>query len=259
MENVSSTSNQSEKKEKISIQEHQYQFPYHHIPYFSSDGSAVRVRNMGWGFDYLACMIYAKKTIENFSPSSVLDVGCGDGILLGLLDRDIKNLVGVDLSERAIHFARLFFPDIEFRVQDVSMMSETFDVVASVETLEHIPDSEVLKFLRSIGDRTRQGGLIYICVPSINLPLYKKHYRHYDPSLLKKQIQEANLDVEILQLRFFRSPVFFEDTYKRLTHNRYLVAEFHPLRRILWHCILRNLEKSNPKTAEHVIAVLRKK
>ena len=244
--------------DKYQEQEAQYQFPYHHTPHFLPDGSGMRVRDLDWGFDYLACQQHAKQTIENHKPSSVLEIGCGDGAIIGAFSREIKRLVGVDLSKRAIAFASAFFPDIEFHARDANLLSETFDAVLAVEVLEHIPDEDISSFLKVMEDRTKPGGLIYISVPSINLPLYKKHYRHYDPELLKKQIKEADLNVEIIEARFFRSPVFLENFYKRLTCNRLFVGELHPLRRFIWKKIINGLDQADNSTAQHVVAVLKK-
>lgn len=246
-------------KEKIFLeQDRQYNFPYHHTAHFLDDGSAIRLRDLNWGFDYLACLKHACMIVENHNPDSVLEVGCGDGAIIGSLNRKIPKLVGVDLSEKAIAFAKAFFSEIEFKVQSADLLSDKFDAVMAVEVLEHIPDDQVTSFLKSLEQRTNSGGLIYISVPSINLPIYDKHYRHYDPSLLRKQIHEADLRVDIVDLRFFRSPVFLENFYKRITKNRFWVAEFHPLRRYIWNNIVDSLSAANPKTAQHVIAVLKK-
>ena len=255
---MNETISQLEQQKIFQEQEGQYQFPYHHTPHFLKDGSAIRVRELDWGFDYLACMYYARECVEGQQPRSVLEVGCGDGAIIGSLSQNIPKRVGVDLSEKAIAFARAFFPDVEFQTQDVKFLSETFDAVLAVEVLEHIPDDQVTSFLKTLENRTNKGGLIYISVPSINLPLYKKHYRHYDPVLLEQQISAAGLDVDVVELRFFRSPVQFENLYKRLTSNRLWVGELHPIRRKIWSNIIKSLKEVNPKTAQHVIAVLKK-
>lgn len=248
-----------EKKKIFQKQEDQYQFPYHHTPHFLEDGCATRVRHLDWGFDYLACLHYVRECVENHKPQSVLEVGCGDGAIIGSLDQNIPKRVGVDLSEKAIAFATAFFPDIIFRSVDAKLLADTFDAVIAVEVLEHIPDEQVIDFLKTLEERTKKGGLIYISVPSVNLPLYEKHYRHYDPSLLAKQINASGLDVDIIELRFFRSPVLFENFYKRLTNNRFWLGEFHPIRRKIWNNIVKGLNSANPKTAQHVVAILKKR
>ncbi|NQZ13987.1 MAG: class I SAM-dependent methyltransferase, partial [Alphaproteobacteria bacterium] len=220
--------------EIFEAQDQQYMFPYHHIPSFQKDGSVSRIRDLDWGFDYMACLYHAKKTIEGFKPSSILEVGCGDGAIIGAMDSAIARRVGVDLSEKAIPFAKAFFPQVEFSMLDASSMQEQFDAVMAIEVLEHIPDDGIHSFLQTLAARTKSGGHIYISVPSVNLPLYKKHYRHYDPALLKKQIEEAGIEADIVSVDFFRSPVSFEKTYMRLTNNRLFCGEIHPLRRMIW-------------------------
>ena len=247
-------------KEKTIFQEQedQYEYPYHYTPYFMADGSAIRTRHLNWGFDYLACLKHAKDTIESHKPTSLLEVGCGDGAIIGAFSKNIKRRVGVDLAEQAIKFAQAFHKDIEFLAQDAKLLDETFNAVMAIEVLEHIPDPQVSSFLKTLETRTKKGGVIYISVPSINLPLYSKHYRHYSPDLLQKQISDAGLSVEISELRYFRSPVRFEKFYQRLTDNRLFVGDIHPLRRAIWKKVESTLNDADHKTTQHVIAVLKK-
>ncbi|MCB1782927.1 MAG: class I SAM-dependent methyltransferase [Alphaproteobacteria bacterium] len=252
---------QEKRKEDLEIfkeQDRQYKFPYHHIPSLMRDKTASRTQHLDWGFDYMSCLLHAKETIEKLSPASVLEVGCGDGAIIGAFNTEIPRLVGVDLSEKAIPFAQAFFPHIEFMVKDAKEMTETFDAVMAVEVLEHIPDQEVSSFLNILASRTNAGGHIYISVPSINLPLYKKHYRHYDPALLRRQIEQSGIPVDILEIKFFRSPVKGEELYKKLTHNRLFTGEIHPLRKLIWNNIRKSLNTPDEKTAQHVVALLRK-
>lgn len=248
-------------KEEIKIfdaQDEQYDFPYHHIPKIDKEDIANRVKILDWGFDYLACKYYAIKTIESYKPNSILEVGCGDGSIIGSLNPLIKRKVGVDLSERAISFAKAFHPEVDFICDDVKNVEERFDAILLIEVLEHIPNNKVDSFINEVFKKLNKGGVIYISVPSVNLPLYKKHYRHYSPDLLIAQIQDANLDLEIELCRYFRSPVRFENFYKRLTCNRLFVGEIHPLRKYIWKNIRGSLDSYNHKTAQHVIAIIRK-
>ena len=245
--------------EKRDIQNKRYSYPYHHIPHFLEDGTAMRVRSLIWGFDYLCCLKDTKETVERWNPSSVLDVGCGDGAIIASLSTNIKKRVGVDLCKEAIQFARGFSPDIEFHVIDAADLKETFDVVMAVEVLEHIPDHEVTSFLDILSRRTKPGGHIYISVPSNNVPVNKKHFRHYDPGLLKNELQAAAIPFDILELRHFGSPARFEALYKRLTSNRLWTGEMHPLRRYIWKTVWAKARNPDPKTARHVIACLKKR
>ena len=245
-------------EEIFNQQERQYEYPYHHIPSFLPDGTGTRTRNLHWGFDYLTCVFQAKRKVEAWKPNSVLEVGCGDGAVIGNLDQNIERLVGMDLSEKAISFAKAFIPHVEFHAKDAADINEQFDVVMAVETLEHIPDEHVSSFLNTLYKRTKPTGKIYISVPSINLPLYDKHYRHYSPDSLVRQVEEAGLDVKVLEADFYRVPVPMEEFYKKLTNNRLFLGEFHPLRRRIWKKIMETADNADPQKAQHVYACLQK-
>lgn len=252
---------QEKKKEEqkiFSSQDDQYVFPYHHIPYINNDMTISRTRILNWGFDYLACKYHAIKTIESFSPRSVLEVGCGDGAIIGAVSRKISRRVGVDLSTRAIAFAKAFYNDIEFYADDVKNIDEKFDCIMLIEVLEHIPDDQLTPFLNVIESKLTGKGKIYISVPSINLPLYKKHYRHYTPELLEKQITDARINVNIDCCRYFRSPSKLENIYKRLTCNRFFVGEINFIKNYIWRKSLININRCHSKTAQHVIMILSK-
>ena len=83
------------------------------------------------------------------NPARVLDVGCGDGRLAVELARlGVPEVVGVDLVEQAIAFARAFSAPIAsqlrfecLRVQDLDV--GTFDTAVMMEVLEHIPAAEL--------------------------------------------------------------------------------------------------------------------
>src|SRR5262249_531566 len=83
----------------------------------------------------------------------VLDAGCGVGYGSTLLAQTADEVVGVDVSEKAIAYARERYarPNVEFRVDDLlapRLDDASFDVVCSLETLEHLTDRDA--FLRQV-------------------------------------------------------------------------------------------------------------
>ena len=54
--------------------------------------------------------------IEEREPHSALDVGCGIGLIAGWLAKRIPQVVGVDLSPRAVEAAKELYPELEFHV-----------------------------------------------------------------------------------------------------------------------------------------------
>ena len=70
--------------------------------------------------------------IESFGPRSVLDAGCGMGRVAIELDRRGIDVVGVDLDDDLLDFARRSQPSVKGVHSDLATMAfaRTFDVVA---------------------------------------------------------------------------------------------------------------------------------
>jgi SAM-dependent methyltransferase len=78
-------------------------------------------------------------------------------------------VVGVDLSADAIAYARTRYarPNVEFRVDDLlapRLDDRSFDVVCSLETLEHLPDRDA--FLREVVRVLRDDGVFVVSTPA---------------------------------------------------------------------------------------------
>ncbi len=83
------------------------------------------------------------------SGKQALDVGCGGGILADAMARRGANVLGIDLSTKALRVAALHAleaetPSVEYREVSAEAlaleMPAHFDVVTCMEMLEHVPD-----------------------------------------------------------------------------------------------------------------------
>jgi 2-polyprenyl-3-methyl-5-hydroxy-6-metoxy-1,4-benzoquinol methylase len=83
------------------------------------------------------------------APRSVLDVGCGEGILVQRWARALpeSRVVGIDLEEESIQAAwsEHAAANLEYRVMEAANLpfgEDEFDLASAIEVLEHVPDPE---------------------------------------------------------------------------------------------------------------------
>lgn len=172
-----------------SVQEAEYEFPYHYIPRLEG-GNFSQVRKLRWGYEYLSYLRFVLARLERVEFDSLLDVGCGEGRFLREVSRRFpgKRLLGVDFSARAVEYARLLNPGLRFAREDIAdgvAPTEPFDVVTLIETLEHVPPAELGEFVAGLRRRVSEGGLLVVSVPSKNIKMSAKHYQHFDLGSLK--------------------------------------------------------------------------
>src|SRR5688572_22796204 len=91
-----------------------HRFPHHHLPHFDAQGGATAMQSLSWGLEYLCYLRHLALLIEELGATSLLDVGCGDARLFQMLPPHVTRRLGIDLSERAIGFARAFNPSEDF-------------------------------------------------------------------------------------------------------------------------------------------------
>lgn len=243
---------------KFQMQENQYKFPYHYLPHIDENGIPLRSRHLRWGYKYLCYLMHIKEIIETLQPQSVIEVGCGEGRFIGMLNDKIKRKVGTDLAERPIMFAKAFNSNVDFHAIDAKDMNEKFDVVTAIEVLEHIPDEEVNEFFNILADRANTDGHVVISTPTTVLKLNKKHYRHYTADLFREQLKKSNAKLEIVNIDYIYRKSLFTNLYFRLTRTKFWFIEIHFLNKIIWNYIWNNLRKTNSNNGEDLVVTLRK-
>ncbi|MBT5648602.1 MAG: bifunctional 2-polyprenyl-6-hydroxyphenol methylase/3-demethylubiquinol 3-O-methyltransferase UbiG [Rhodospirillaceae bacterium] len=98
---------------------------------------------------------------------TLLDVGCGGGLLSEPLARMGAIVTGIDASEKNIGTARAHAArsdvEIDYRcstAEDLMAAGETFDIVLSLEVVEHVADVDL--FLDSCTALVRDGGAMIL-------------------------------------------------------------------------------------------------
>jgi 2-polyprenyl-3-methyl-5-hydroxy-6-metoxy-1,4-benzoquinol methylase len=80
-------------------------------------------------------------------PASILDVGCGEGVLVQQWAQRLgdRRVVGIDLEDPSIQaeWAKRQAPNLEYRVmraENLPFADGEFDMTSAIEVLEHVPD-----------------------------------------------------------------------------------------------------------------------
>ena len=165
----------SEIEVKSSIQEKEYEIPYHYKDIFAPAQSIERNSL----FEMIVNIL--RKNISQ--GEKIIDIGCGDGRFC-YYAKKFLDIEGVDISSKAIHWAKAFNPELKFYCDSVENLSKRkrnyYGGGVCIEVLEHIPPQQLESFLMSIKRLIRDKGLIIFAVPSINKPFTEKHFIHYN-------------------------------------------------------------------------------
>jgi SAM-dependent methyltransferase len=151
-----------------------------------------------------------QSTLEQLAPAAgfgrILDVGCGDGLLLPLLRRfgqpegiepDAASVSAEGRASGTIHIAPF---DQTFRP------ATPYGLVLLLDVLEHLDDDRAA--LRQAGDLLAPGGVLLITVPAFEMLWtahddINHHRRRYTKRGLRGRIVQAGLEVSRLDY-FFR-------------------------------------------------------
>lgn len=147
---------------------------------------------------YLFAIEVMSKIIPNPSVLSVLDVGCADGVLEFLLQRDYGiRAEGVEISDAGRREFKLNIGrEAAASIQNVTGVA---DVVTAIETLEHVPDHVGL--LNEMWKRTDK--VLIFTVPregALDSPDHKHIFNFYDMYDLCDNLNPKPRDFGIYQI-----------------------------------------------------------
>jgi len=107
-------------------------------------------------------------SLATLAGKTVLDVGCGGGILAEAMAGRAHHVLGADLAARPLGVARLHalesgVANVEYReIAAEALAAEQparFDVVTCMEMLEHVPDPSSV--VRACGQLVKPGGWVF--------------------------------------------------------------------------------------------------
>jgi 2-polyprenyl-6-hydroxyphenyl methylase / 3-demethylubiquinone-9 3-methyltransferase len=149
-----------------------------------------------------------------------VDVGCGGGILADAMARKGAEVLGIDLSTKALKIAQLHAleaqtPRVSYREMSAEALAEEspaqFDVVTCMEMLEHVPDPASV--VRACAGMVKPGGWVFFSTLNRNVKSFvfaivgaeyvlnllprgtHEYAKMIRPSELAKYCRDASLDV----------------------------------------------------------------
>lgn len=146
------------------------------------------------------------------SGKAVLDAACGTGYGSAIMAKNAKSVVGIDISQEAVDYANETYSDdkVEFvkgSVDDMPFKDNTFDIIVSFETIEHISASQQNLFLKEIKRTLKEDGMLLISSP--NHSVYKKRGENHF------HVKELNyFEFKLLLESKFKNVVFFSQQFE---------------------------------------------
>ncbi len=123
----------------------------------------------------------------------ILDIGCGDGVLLYLINQKVKaKLTGVDLDQNSLKTARskLKAKFVKASAYKLPFKTSAFDIIIASEIIEHLDQPQ--KMLQEIKRVLNPLGTVIITTPIklFKTPEDPMHYQEFTPDQLTKLIKK---------------------------------------------------------------------
>ena len=113
---------------------------------------------------HLIRYVYASNFITK--KSLVLDAACGTGYGTYVMSKKAKKIYGIDVSSKAIAFAKSNYKSKNIRFINLNILNinfkNKFDVIVSLETIEHLTLKDALSWFRKCNHLLKKRG-IFVC------------------------------------------------------------------------------------------------
>jgi SAM-dependent methyltransferase len=155
-----------------------------------------------------------KQNVPDLKKIRMLEVGCGNGNILGYLYQSGINVAGGDIFLEGLEFCRERVTNVDLCHIDILSLpfNNTFDVIGAFDVLEHIEDDR--KALQEMNKALKTGGSLILTVPAYKfLWSYfderSRHQRRYNKLELIAKLEQAGFTVKkVSYYMFFLFPVF---------------------------------------------------
>jgi 2-polyprenyl-3-methyl-5-hydroxy-6-metoxy-1,4-benzoquinol methylase len=123
---------------------------------------------------------------------SVIDLGCGEGHLAGLIAENGHAVVGIDKNRDKIEIAKALYPKVSFTVGDLrktGLPERSFDTVLLAEVLEHLPEDVGKEAIEAAMRLLKPGGRLVVSVPNEDCVPHRNHLQEFDRRSLRRLLE----------------------------------------------------------------------
>ena len=165
---------------------------------------------------YISRLLRAKRVKQLTQPKgTIVDMGCGRGVMLSILKEQGFKTVGTEYSESAAKYPRDKGLDIRVSqtLSEANIEHSSIDTITLYHVFEHI--DEPMNMLKDAYDALKEGGYLVIEVPnaaSWQAQLTKgrwlnwdapRHFYHFTPLSLSQVVREAGFSINQIETHSF--------------------------------------------------------
>jgi SAM-dependent methyltransferase len=154
------------------------------------------------------------RQLESLEHRSVLDVGCGVGLMSRYVGQHFGELHGVDIAPGVVERAAAHFPEGKFQLYDgqrIPFEDQTFDVAFTVCVLHHVPPAQWTSLVTEMARVLKPGGLLYIF-----------EHNPYNP-LTRRAVSNCPFDADATLLPRSRSTALIRSAGLETAEARYVL------------------------------------
>lgn len=173
--------------------------------------------------------------LDQLPYQTLLDIACGPGTFISTLPLN-KTCTGIDIAEKQIQYASAHYANghhhfIKANLFEYPFQKESFDVITSLEFIEHISEKDIQQFLERSHELLKPNGHLILTTPNYQIlwPILEKlvstfskvnyenqHISHFNKAKLEQTVLPYGFKIISLRKYLFLSP-FFAGIHWRLS------------------------------------------
>ena len=234
----------------------------------------VHEEDATWKFDKIKPFLDRYCNINEKRELKLLDIGGGTGSVSLYCQNYMYKKYGkkiikiaIDLSLEMLKLQKQKKSEkdsfINANAKNLPIKNKSIDLTFLIDVLEHLNPRDLDFILSRLAHYLKINGKLIIVVPSINIPLDRKHYQHFSRKTLEKLLKKYFKTINILghqriskihnfffSVLNFVSLLFYADTF------RYKYPKFiHKFCNFKKHYWIKNLHICDPEIARRLLAV----